>query len=455
MRFGSISLALLLQLLLGTPLARADQPVAHANEPFTYMMPQILWPKPRGPEGPTCPTCSGVEMKGIDPARLFDTGSPAPAAKPTAKVAVKPHKRHKIVHSSRPAVKVATKPTVPHKPILKATAHKSAPAVVAGGPPPSPCPKVTADVQKMMDQGRADDAERYLKSVLVEHPDDKCIRKIFVQLSLWRAYNFMKCGNIECAARRIREALFVDPSNTTARYMLDRCYLDSGVDPSDTKALSAFANGLLSQKRYVAAFVDYEHLTAVDPQAINYIGYARAAQQLGQDQLAVASYSEALKMDPLNASAWRELGLLCDKLGDQRLAESALSQSMAINPNDAVTSNALIALTQRQLDQRPDDPAIHLKLAHIHMLEGDYAGADDEYSKAELIRGDGDESIKQLIRADRAAAESEHDRAPQIQQAIAAAAKQAAVNEFETKGPSPMRKDFTPQPDVAYSCSCN
>lgn len=395
---------------------------AHADEPYTYMAPQLLWTGAQQALG--CKTCEGDEMQGMDPARLFQTADPLPV------------------------------PKVQSKPDPKRSAHVTPPsqAKSTAQAKRSLCAQTTAHAQTLMNERRDEEAEQYLKGVLAEHPQDKCIRKIFVQLSMWRAWNFMKCGNIECGARRLREALLVDPANTKARYMLDRCYQASGIDPGDSRALSAYAQKLLKEDRNVAAFVEYEHLLASDPSAGNYAGYARSAQRLGQNDLAVFAYSEALKLDPLNSECWRELGLLCQRTGNDKIAQEALWQSLELKPDDDLTSNALIGLIQKQIQNNPDEPMNHVRLGHVHALAGDIAESADEYSKAELIRN-GDEKFKQLIQSDKLAAEQERRRAPEIQQAIETAARQAAVEEFERNGPSPLRRDVRPQDDVAFNHS--
>jgi tetratricopeptide (TPR) repeat protein len=54
---------------------------------------------------------------------------------------------------------------------------------------------------------------------------------------------------------------------------------------------------------------------------------------LGQNELALADYNDAIRADPKNQSAWANRGILFANMGNRRRAVEDLRQALAIDPD--------------------------------------------------------------------------------------------------------------------------
>jgi serine/threonine protein kinase len=93
-------------------------------------------------------------------------------------------------------------------------------------------------------------------------------------------------------------------------------------------------------------------------------------------------FSEALKYDPKNVSAWNGLGWACFNLGEEKPAENAFRKVLELEPDHPAACNGLgqIFLAQRKNDEAeayllraaPRAPAAWYGLARLYLGEGKY-----------------------------------------------------------------------------------
>ena len=76
-----------------------------------------------------------------------------------------------------------------------------------------------------------------------------------------------------------------------------------------------------------------------------YLGVIRRTQQRLAD--ARSEFNTAVQLNPSNAKAFGNLGLVCIGLGDLPAAEKNLTQALRLNPTDDLARKALEAIKQR------------------------------------------------------------------------------------------------------------
>jgi tetratricopeptide (TPR) repeat protein len=401
-----------------------------------------------------CKNCSKVEMSGIDPGRLLSDPAtkkvlPLKAQAAARKPAHRPVKRHYHKTVSHQVVKNTTVASQ-HAAKKKTTvAHHVA-------KPPSPCDVVFNKFQSLISAHKDEEADRFLKNSLAEDPQNKCIRTKLVKYLLCQGYFHMKSNEVECGARRLREVLFVDPRNPTAICMLDKCYAASGIDPSDTNQMRKMASMLLNQGRDVGAFVEYERLLEAGPDAQTYLGYGRSALKLGQNSIALNAFQQALKLDPYDNNAWRDLGQLQMKMGNLQEAQNSFGNALQIEPADILAGDALVNLAQCQLAKASNDPSLHLALAKAWMLVGKPGAAAGEFQTINNLTGNAPAWQRAIANA-RSQASQWEQQAASIKQIRLNRKNQMAAENFEKLGPSPVSRHLrNAAASLAESnCPCN
>jgi len=242
----------------------------------------------------------------------------------------------------------------------------------------------------------------------------------------------------EQAAALFREYLTRSPADLPARLELAnalmwwgrfddadpefRSYLQR--NPANAEARLSFANVLLWNARYADALEQFEALKASQPRDVRpVVGMAQAYERMGQLDLALKSYQEALKRDPADATAREartrlEADLPRQKAfesiqannnadaakyfieylkqhpeSDETVLEAARAYSWAKKPRQASPYFA------QYLKRKPDDVAARRELAKNEMAIPDYAAARQAYEELVGSGAANTEDYEQLVHA--------------------------------------------------------
>lgn len=119
-----------------------------------------------------------------------------------------------------------------------------------------------------------------------------------------------------------------------------------------TRALLAQAEAAEAQRRYDRAQALYVQARREAPdqvsQAAAALAHGRALIFWGEYALAEVALAEAARLQPDQARAWHDLGMVRHRLGDLAGAEAALRRSVAVLPDDGRSRIALAALLWQQ-----------------------------------------------------------------------------------------------------------
>jgi tetratricopeptide (TPR) repeat protein len=131
--------------------------------------------------------------------------------------------------------------------------------------------------------------------------------------------------------------------------------------------LLAAADSLLRKQETEQALVVYRRILAANPRLLEaQLALARAELMAGREDIAAQEYENALRLDPGNATALRQLAhIYSHQSRTWALAETKFQQYLA---------------------QKPDDTEAQVQLARLLIWEGKWAEAAEIYSRAPLAR---------------------------------------------------------------------
>jgi tetratricopeptide (TPR) repeat protein len=179
---------------------------------------------------------------------------------------------------------------------------------------------------KLVQQGRMDEALRVLMAAVQEAPDSYKAR-------LQLARGLVRKGNMAGAEEQLRAAL--------------RLELDS------FEVLAEL--GVLLQKRgaYREAADCYQRVLASQPsQAMAHFHLANCREQLGDRAGAIASLREAARCKPEFAMAHRVLGRLLAEMKQDAEAEEQLKYALRLQPDDTQTQQLLNRVSERRSQKK-------------------------------------------------------------------------------------------------------
>lgn len=227
-------------------------------------------------------------------------------------------------------------------------------------PPPSSRPadprtaeRLVADAQRMVEQGRWQEAAPMLERAVRLDPDGVDALRLYAWLALragqpqaalpaasrWAALDRYSaearnvlavasrhCGRLEDAIASLREAVALDPTFFDAHVNLGSALLDAG-DPA-------------------AALPHYQRALAIQPDSASvHNNLGNLHRELHQPTQALAAYRRAVAIDPRHARAHGNIGNILKDLGDIDGAIAAFRRSIALAPDVAETwSNLLLTL---------------------------------------------------------------------------------------------------------------
>ncbi len=242
---------------------------------------------------------------------------------------------------------------------------------------PALAAKMESTARQLIKSGRLDEAQRLLEK-LSQSPEDQALLKEVSGLSVDRARELLKQGNLHEALLSTRQTLRADPSNSAAQGLLNQIHKQNGLDPTNLQDRIQAANKLYSLGHYQEAEVEYRATLAIKPTAEAQIGLSKVAARLRGYLAAKQELEKALELDSNSSAVRRELGLLHLNQGDVVGANSELSRALILDPKDNVSGTALISLWQGQVSKLPNANS-HLGLARAYQLNGDLPSAQAAY----------------------------------------------------------------------------
>jgi tetratricopeptide (TPR) repeat protein len=237
----------------------------------------------------------------------------------------------------------------------------------------------------LIKQGKLEDADFVLRGAHKVAPKDSLVTNDLFNLSLQRSRKFLASKDVESASKAAREALYLNPSSSTATNLLNQVLRKSGVNPLDSAARLKLGDQLAGQGRDTAALVEYRASLRLQPSANAHVGLGNMLLRSGQKSKAKDEYQLALETDPNSSAAHRQIGLLKLSSGDTIGANTDLSRAVILDPKDKIAGKALTELWQKQVAKHPDDANSRLGLARAYQITGDLQSAHSEYRQVVRI----------------------------------------------------------------------
>lgn len=328
----------------------------------------------------TCPRgCALPEANALLTPLSGGGPSVRPVARPSAKVK---RVRPKLTVSGVP-LNVRRKPSASNivaKRPVHAIFKARKPALVAkkNAPPPLPVLLPSADsiaavqarARQLTSEGQFEQAYQVLQQALRRHPNDSGLKKDFVELSLYQAQQHLACCQNECAARRIRDALYIDPDNIAANTLLDEAFTKAGLDATNPVTHSAMAGCMRSQGRDLGAIVEYRKALSLKPDAANYVQLAKLLTKYRQYNEAYPMLKAAAALSPYDFDVQSDLGFVSQAVNDTPGAAEAFSRALQVRPENPVIAEALIQLQEGRF-AKEKSAGNALALARAYVLSGE------------------------------------------------------------------------------------
>ena len=194
-----------------------------------------------------------------------------------------------------------------------------------------------------------------------------------------------KQGDSAGAATMYRKALFAEYSNAHAVKGLSTALEKQGVDPVDADARLGIGDQLINANDLEGAYVEYKQAMEIDPSAKVYVKFGDLQYRWGQVGQALQCYQQAAVKDPNYGPAQRQLGIMKLLQKDETGAAALLRKAVILDDTDALAGQQLVEIWRKQVAKNPLNPDFHLGYAGALQLTGDYAGAEAEYKKLEVI----------------------------------------------------------------------
>ncbi len=193
-----------------------------------------------------------------------------------------------------------------------------------------------------------------------------------------------------------QQGLDFDPDATYIRSLELRPNTDklvASVKAAGLKRTLAHGDADLKAQRWPQAEQDYRNALFVDPtNTTAHAGLGTALVQEGKGDLAIPELNAVLARDPNNAAAHRGLGLAFAQRKDYPGAITELNRAKALDPNDALTHATLGDVLMQQGDSDgaigeysqaskldPNSVAARLGMARAFFQKGDLSGAENNY----------------------------------------------------------------------------
>lgn len=390
--------------------------------------------------GPSCKPCVDAEMNSLPAV----AGKKKVAARPKRKTTTARKKAPHVVAKKNPPMLVAKIDDTVYikKPRRSARPKKRS----------SKCQQLTQQVQAYMDQGDNESADRLVKAALSAEPGNVCFRQLAVGVSMCRARNSIACDNYECAARRLRDVLYLQPGHHEARNLLDNVYSAAGLNPQNGQQREQVAQWLAANGRPVGAFVEYREAARLSSTPSALLGLADAALKTNQSGLALSSLRRAVKLDPFNARSWQQIGFLEESQGKVQNAAAAFLEAARLNPADPIAVEKSLQLSQQLSKQLPANVERKLDLARAYLASNQLPQAASLYDQVAQFQPSSP-SFQDWL-----AVESQNTALKQAAVQHIATGQQLAANDvfkFLNEGPQPGETIAIDAATLKLKSSCN
>jgi len=211
--------------------------------------------------------------------------------------------------------------------------------------------------QLLLQQRRYDLAERELRGLLADEPNDGVSLALLALCILHD--NERKTEATDTAQR----AVAVAPDESLCHYALATCFLQRNrfdeaeaaiqtslnLDPYDADAYAVLARALFGRKRYADALAILNQGLAIDPEHGDCSSLrAITLERLGRDSEAVEASTNRLKQDPQDPMAHASHGYTLLQSGNYKEAQVAFREALRLDPeNDMARMGLITALNNR------------------------------------------------------------------------------------------------------------
>lgn len=165
--------------------------------------------------------------------------------------------------------------------------------------------------------------------------------------------------------------------------------------PSDAGAYAQVGDVLLARGEIEQAIASYDQALALNPRLFGaHLSLAAAKARQGKLAEATASCRNAISLNPNHGSAHNELGCLLERQGRLDEASTSFHRAIALDPNDVNSHNNLATLLGRQgrLDEacaslqkvlalEPNHCDAHCNLGNVLLYQGKLDDAFNSYQK--------------------------------------------------------------------------
>ena len=222
-----------------------------------------------------------------------------------------------------------------------------------------------------------------------------------------------RSGRLTDAEQLYRRVLADDPESFAAQHMLGVLAAQTGradealariaaalkINPGDAGALVNYGNVLSLKSRFAEAVASYDRALDIRPDAEVFRNRGHALRGAGRLRDALASFRQALVLDPSDVQALYKQGDVLGEMGQTGEALACYDAVLALQPNHVEALNnrgyvwwlhrqdyaRAIADLERALELAPDLPYGAGAVLHLKMYAADWRGF--ESNKAALIEG--------------------------------------------------------------------
>jgi tetratricopeptide (TPR) repeat protein len=223
----------------------------------------------------------------------------------------------------------------------------------------------------------------------------------------------LTAGNMDLAIASFKRAIAIDPECEQAQISLT--LVNGHVKECSSKAYRRYNLGLAHKRKGEAdlAIASYKQAIAIDPElVIAHRDLGTCYHTQGEHDLAIASYNRAIAIDSNDAMAHCGRGTSHSAKGDYDLAIASHKQAITINPWCAIAhcnlgasqaksneDNLAIASYKRAIVINPKFTTAHINLGSMYLTNGDFDLAIASLQQANAIEPWNELAQQMLARA--------------------------------------------------------
>lgn len=212
-------------------------------------------------------------------------------------------------------------------------------------------------VQLLLGQGRHDMAERELRMLLSDDPNDAIAQSLLALCLLQDPKRYIE------ATESAQRAVGIAPDEPLCHYALAASYLKRNryleaetaigeslrLDPHDADAFAVLGQSLLSREQYAQSLDAVEQGLQVDPDHLDCNNLRSISlERLGRSEEAIAAASETLSRDPDDPMSHAAHGFALLNSGQHQESQIAFREALRLDPDNEMARMGMIhALNNR------------------------------------------------------------------------------------------------------------